>query len=201
MISNAFRSTRRLASVASSRADACSQILTLFGMCLTAEARTVFACSGGWRRTASSQTSSDVGHILQPWAISFLAACILPANSSNRAAAIQPGPCFGLVLVTDLSRCRSFLISPTSVSELIRSPSICVKYPFGSTTVCPDTESETRSSFCPSTAPLPSPMDARSVVAPGNVASVFVIADSFRAISSRESGAGVYFSSFCFFTL
>ena len=38
---------------------------------------------------------------------------------TSRAAATQPGACFGLVLITDLSRVRARLMSPISASVLI----------------------------------------------------------------------------------
>ena len=41
----------------------------------------------------------------------------LHTSSSRRAAAIQPGACFGLVLVTDLSSRRAFLMSLISASD------------------------------------------------------------------------------------
>ena len=45
-----------------------------------------------------------------------LACCSLPATSSRRAAAIQPGACLGFVLITDLSSRRAFLMSLISAS-------------------------------------------------------------------------------------
>lgn len=42
--------------------------------------------------------------------------CSLPATSSRRAAAIQPGACRGLVWMTDLSSSRAFLMSLISAS-------------------------------------------------------------------------------------
>ena len=38
---------------------------------------------------------------------------------TSRAAATQPGACFGLVLITDLSSVRARLMSPISASVLI----------------------------------------------------------------------------------
>ena len=60
---------------------------------------------------------------------------IFPANSSTRAAAIQPGPCLGFVEVTELSKVRARLMSPTSASEVILRLLRSVRYPLGSTTV------------------------------------------------------------------
>ena len=49
--------------------------------------------------------------------------------------------------VTDLSSVRAFLMSLTSVSLATESAFKSVRYPFGSITVCPETESMMRSSF------------------------------------------------------
>lgn len=68
-------------------------------------------CLLTWSLTASSQTSSFFGHTSQPLMMVFLAVCILPVTSSSLAAAIQPGACFGLVVITDLRRRRAFFTS------------------------------------------------------------------------------------------
>lgn len=60
---------------------------------------------------AWSQTSSLFGHISQPLAMILRAATIFLAWTSSAAAAIQPGACFGLVLMTDSSRARARLMS------------------------------------------------------------------------------------------
>lgn len=39
-------------------------------------------------------------------------------SSSSRAAAIQPGPCLGLVWITDFSSSRAFLMSLISASGI-----------------------------------------------------------------------------------
>ena len=116
MTSSAFRSTRRRMVTFVSSDAACNQILTLCGIFLTASARTVFALSGVCSRAASSHTSSEAGHALQPSRMTWRAATSFPATSSRRAAATQPGPWPGLVEVTDLSRSRAFLMSPISAS-------------------------------------------------------------------------------------
>ena len=67
---------------------------------------------------ASNHTSSASGHASHPNWINFRAAIAFPAISSTRAAAIQPGACFGLVVVTDFNSNRAFLISPTSEAVL-----------------------------------------------------------------------------------
>mmetsp|Transcript_21393 Transcript_21393/g.45961 ORF Transcript_21393/g.45961 Transcript_21393/m.45961 type:complete len:270 (-) Transcript_21393:748-1557(-) len=114
--SRALRSTlRRMVRLDSSDA-ACSQILTDEGIFFTASASTAFAFSDVCRRAASSQTSSFAGHALHPSRMTCLALSSLPATSSSRAAAIQPGPWPGLVEVTDLSSSRAFLMSPISAS-------------------------------------------------------------------------------------
>ena len=92
----------------------------------------------------------------------LLAAWSLPASSSRRAAAIQPGACFGFVEMTDFKSSRAFLMSEISASDEILMELRSVRYPLGSTTVWPDTESESLSSFKPSTVPRPSPTALRS---------------------------------------
>ena len=64
----------------------------------------------------SSHTSSFLGHFLQPSLMRLRAATSLPAISSNRAEAIQPGAWPGLVWITESSSRRDFLMSATSVS-------------------------------------------------------------------------------------
>src|SRR5690349_2687006 len=49
-------------------------------------------------RMFSSQASSLLGHCVQPLSIVFRAVTLLPANSSSRAAAIQPKAFVGFVL-------------------------------------------------------------------------------------------------------
>mmetsp|Transcript_47250 Transcript_47250/g.109670 ORF Transcript_47250/g.109670 Transcript_47250/m.109670 type:complete len:236 (+) Transcript_47250:340-1047(+) len=91
--SSALRSTlRRIVKLDSSEA-ACSQILTEEGIFFTASASTALALSEVCSRAASSHTSSLAGHALQPSRITCRALMSLPATSSRRAAAIQPGPC------------------------------------------------------------------------------------------------------------
>mmetsp|Transcript_627 Transcript_627/g.1343 ORF Transcript_627/g.1343 Transcript_627/m.1343 type:complete len:343 (+) Transcript_627:954-1982(+) len=141
------RSTAFLRTSCVSRSAALSQILTLVGSCSTAFARRVLAVSVGCNLAASSHTSSDSGHCSHPCSTILRAADIFPANSSTLAAAIQPGPCFGLVDVTDCSRIRAFLMSPTSASDDTLRLLSDVRYPLGSTTVCPDTLSDILSSL------------------------------------------------------
>jgi len=88
------------------------------GICLTALAKIILALSTLLRRAASNQTSSLFGHSSQPLEMISLAATILPANSSKRAAAIQPGAFFGLVVMTDFKSIRAFFISLISASLL-----------------------------------------------------------------------------------
>mmetsp|Transcript_6129 Transcript_6129/g.13365 ORF Transcript_6129/g.13365 Transcript_6129/m.13365 type:complete len:337 (-) Transcript_6129:253-1263(-) len=206
--SSALRRTRRRIVMFDSSEAAWSQILTEEGIFLTASASTALAFSGVWSRAASSQTSSLAGHALHPSRITWRALTSLPATSSRRAAAIQPGPWPGFVCVTDLSSSRAFLMSPisASVDTLIELRS--VRYPFGSTTVCPETESDIWSSLTERTAPRASPMDLRSVsgVAPPDmgvsippVVICFGSRDvctscSIRAFSSSVSGVGMNFS-------
>mmetsp|Transcript_7706 Transcript_7706/g.10818 ORF Transcript_7706/g.10818 Transcript_7706/m.10818 type:complete len:312 (-) Transcript_7706:280-1215(-) len=153
MNSKALRSTTRFLVASVSSSAALNQIFTLPDKCRTALAKIVLAFSGGVNREASSQTSSFSGQISQPCFIIFLAATNFPAYSSNLAAAIQPGPCFGFVLVTLFSKSLAFSMSPTSALELIFIEFKLVKYPFGSTTVCPETLSLIRSKFKPKTFP------------------------------------------------
>mmetsp|Transcript_33225 Transcript_33225/g.59484 ORF Transcript_33225/g.59484 Transcript_33225/m.59484 type:complete len:229 (-) Transcript_33225:991-1677(-) len=119
MRSSAFRSTRARAASSASNRDACTQSLTLLGSAATPRASTALAFSGVCSREHSSQTSSLVGQRSTPCWISDRAVDSLPASSSNRAAAIHPGPCFGLVPITDLSSRRAFLMSLISASEVI----------------------------------------------------------------------------------
>mmetsp|Transcript_12514 Transcript_12514/g.31218 ORF Transcript_12514/g.31218 Transcript_12514/m.31218 type:complete len:246 (+) Transcript_12514:2031-2768(+) len=204
--SRALRSTRRRIIAFDSSDAACSQILTDCGIFFTASASTVLAFSRVCSRAASSHTSSLAGHALQPSRITCRAATSLPATSSRRAAAIQPGPWPGLVEVTDLSSSRAFLMSPISASVEILIEFRSVRYPLGSTTVCPVTESDIWSSLTESTAPRASPIDLRSVsgVAPPAIgvsippkvicfsSRLWCTSCSFRAFSSSESGAGMY---------
>mmetsp|Transcript_38634 Transcript_38634/g.114848 ORF Transcript_38634/g.114848 Transcript_38634/m.114848 type:complete len:260 (-) Transcript_38634:872-1651(-) len=95
--SSALRSTRRRMPRLDSREAACSQILTEVGIFLIASARTTLAFSGVCSRAASSHTSSFAAQARQPSRMICRAATSLPATSSSRAAAIQPGPCPGLV--------------------------------------------------------------------------------------------------------
>ena len=85
-----------------------------------------------------------------------------------------------------------------------------VRYPLGSTTVCPLTESEILSSFSCTTVLRPAPMAVRSVVVPPPMgvvrppcASIAVaVASRAAADASRESGTGVKRSRcFCFLTV
>mmetsp|Transcript_9892 Transcript_9892/g.29575 ORF Transcript_9892/g.29575 Transcript_9892/m.29575 type:complete len:216 (+) Transcript_9892:447-1094(+) len=117
--SSARRSTAFLRRGSASNSAARSQSFVDVGSLATAVARTARAfASEPCRRADSSQTSSESGHVSQPIRISFLAAMALPAISSTRAAAIQPGGCRGFVVVTDFKSKRAFLMSPTSDSVL-----------------------------------------------------------------------------------
>mmetsp|Transcript_4163 Transcript_4163/g.6155 ORF Transcript_4163/g.6155 Transcript_4163/m.6155 type:complete len:243 (+) Transcript_4163:1824-2552(+) len=118
---------------------------------------------------ASSQTSSFLGQVSQPFMIRFLAAISFPVSCSRRAAAIQPGPCLGFVVMTLFNNKRAFLISCRSELDCTRTEEFkSVKYPFGSITVCPVTESATLSSFIPSILSLARPNCVRSFLpAPG----------------------------------
>mmetsp|Transcript_24624 Transcript_24624/g.33791 ORF Transcript_24624/g.33791 Transcript_24624/m.33791 type:complete len:224 (-) Transcript_24624:722-1393(-) len=147
------RSTAFLRASCCSSSAACSHTLTEVGMCSTALARMDLATSTGCRRAASSHTSSESGHISQPCRMILRACGVLEAYSSTRAAAIQPGPCLGLVVVTDCSRMRAFLMSPTSASLFTLRLLRLVRYPLGSTTVWPLTESDILSSRVDSAAP------------------------------------------------
>mmetsp|Transcript_25495 Transcript_25495/g.57898 ORF Transcript_25495/g.57898 Transcript_25495/m.57898 type:complete len:293 (-) Transcript_25495:1337-2215(-) len=117
MNSRAFRKILALIGFSVSRREASSHSFTEWGRAFTAFAITALAVAGFSRRAASTQTSSFVGHCLQPWAIRCRAVGIFPATSSNRAAAIHPGPCLGLLRTTDFSRVRAFLMSLTSASD------------------------------------------------------------------------------------
>mmetsp|Transcript_36360 Transcript_36360/g.79266 ORF Transcript_36360/g.79266 Transcript_36360/m.79266 type:complete len:286 (-) Transcript_36360:1072-1929(-) len=117
MNSRALRRTRAFAWTSCSRLAASIQRRTLWGSDFTALATTAFAFWGFSRRAASSQTSSLFGQCLQPCAISWRADCTLPATSSRRAAAIQPGPCLGLLVITLFSSVRAFLMSLISASD------------------------------------------------------------------------------------
>mmetsp|Transcript_58406 Transcript_58406/g.92839 ORF Transcript_58406/g.92839 Transcript_58406/m.92839 type:complete len:229 (-) Transcript_58406:91-777(-) len=119
MISNALRSTAFLFSISCSRLAAFSQILTDFGIFLTAAARIFLASFGECKRAASIQISCDEGQASVPRRIIDRAATSLPAASSKRAAAIQPGGCLGLVVITDFSNWRALRMSETSVSEVM----------------------------------------------------------------------------------
>ena len=133
--SSALRNTRRLRTSSSSNCAARIHSSTLFGNATTALARTARATSGGFRRAFSSHASADVGHASHPLCAKLRAAAIFPASSSRRAAAIQPGACFGLVLMTDLSRRRAFFTSEISDVEDTFTLESEVRYPLGSTTV------------------------------------------------------------------
>ena len=82
----------------------------------TALANMALAFWGDCSRAASSQMSGFLGHAWQPLAATLRAWASRPATSSSRAAAIQPGAWPGLVVVTDLSSSRAFLMSPISAS-------------------------------------------------------------------------------------
>mmetsp|Transcript_41753 Transcript_41753/g.102834 ORF Transcript_41753/g.102834 Transcript_41753/m.102834 type:complete len:210 (-) Transcript_41753:305-934(-) len=196
MFSSALRSTRRFLSSSVSSCAACIQIFTDCGKLTTPRARMARAFSGVFRRAASIHTSSLLGQASQPFWMNERAACSLPASSSRRAAAIHPGACLGLVLITDFSSSRAFLMSLISASELILRLLRSVRYPLGSTTVWPLTESDRRSSFSPSMVPRPSPMAVRSVTPPPLGVSiplgpaVLDVAFSAIAFCSSVSGAG-----------
>jgi len=145
--SRARRRTTFFDSSAVSSSAARSHSLTLVEMCRMALASTALACSGVASRAASSHTSSLSGHVSHPLAMSVRAIASFPANASTRAAAIHPGPCLGLVVVTLLRRRRAFLMSPISESVDTLIEFNPVRYPFGSTTVWPVTESDILSSW------------------------------------------------------
>ncbi|OMH79794.1 hypothetical protein AX774_g6783, partial [Zancudomyces culisetae] len=86
---------------------AACQILMLFGSSFIACPNITFAFSTVCNRAASSHTSSLFGHSSAPFIICVLAAPIFPASSSNRAAAIHPGACFGFVTVTLFNNFRT----------------------------------------------------------------------------------------------
>mmetsp|Transcript_32518 Transcript_32518/g.98301 ORF Transcript_32518/g.98301 Transcript_32518/m.98301 type:complete len:286 (+) Transcript_32518:448-1305(+) len=117
MNSRAFRNTRAFAWTSCSRFAASIQRRTLWGNDLTALATTAFALCGFSSRAASSHTSSLFGQCLHPWAINWRADCTLPATSSRREAAIHPGPCLGLLVITDFNKVRAFLMSLMSASD------------------------------------------------------------------------------------
>mmetsp|Transcript_32048 Transcript_32048/g.107904 ORF Transcript_32048/g.107904 Transcript_32048/m.107904 type:complete len:341 (+) Transcript_32048:1640-2662(+) len=138
----------------SSNSAALSQTFVEVGSLCTACAKIALAFAEPLcNRAASSQTSSESGHVSQPSWMILRAAMALPAISSTRAAAIQPGACFGFVVVTDLSKSRAFLMSPTSDAVFTLTELRSVRYPLGSTTVWPVTESDILSSFRPKTVP------------------------------------------------
>mmetsp|Transcript_2679 Transcript_2679/g.10628 ORF Transcript_2679/g.10628 Transcript_2679/m.10628 type:complete len:323 (+) Transcript_2679:1524-2492(+) len=133
--SSALRNTRRLRTSSSSNCAACIHSSTSSGNATTARARTARATSGGFKRAFSSHASADVGQASHPLCAKLRAAEIFPASSSKRAAAIHPGACFGLVLMTDLSRRRAFFTSEISDVEDTLTLEREVRYPLGSTTV------------------------------------------------------------------
>ena len=133
--SSALRNTRRLRTSSSSNCAACIHSSTSSGNATTARARTALATSGGFKRAFSSHASADVGQASHPLCAKLRAAEIFPASSSKRAAAIHPGACFGLVLMTDLSRRRAFFTSEISDVEDTLTLEREVRYPLGSTTV------------------------------------------------------------------
>src|SRR4051812_4239472 len=67
-----------------------AQPTTEVGSFWTALPRMTLADLGLWRRTASSQMSSLVGHISQPFMMISRAFTSLPVSFSKRAAAIHP---------------------------------------------------------------------------------------------------------------
>ena len=160
--SRALRKTRRLRASSSSRNAACVHRSTFVGSASTARAKIARAVSGGFKRAFSIQTSAFPGHASHPRCAKLRAALIFPASSSRRAAAIQPGACFGFVLITDLSSSLAFLTSAMSDVDDTFTLERPVRYPLGSTTVCPATESPIASSFSPSTLERPSPTAVRS---------------------------------------
>ena len=198
MFSNARLSTRRLRSSSASSLAACIQIFTELGSDTTPRARIALAFSGVLSLAASIHTSSDFGHASHPFWMKLLAAWSFPASSSNLAAAIHPGACFGLVEMTDFKSSLAFLMSEISASDEILMDFKSVRYPFGSTTVCPDTESDSLSSFRPSTVPRPSPTALRSVSAPSSTSWVLTPFSS-SALCSSVSGAGANCAKSFFF--
>mmetsp|Transcript_4455 Transcript_4455/g.16309 ORF Transcript_4455/g.16309 Transcript_4455/m.16309 type:complete len:356 (+) Transcript_4455:1268-2335(+) len=189
--SNARRKTRRLRSSSSSSCAACIQIFTEFGSACTPRAKIALPFSGVFKRAASIHTSSFFGHASHPFCINTRACCNFPANSSKRAAAIQPGACFGFVLITLLSNNLAFLISEISAALVIFCAPKSVKYPLGSIVVCPVTESLNLSSFNPSTVPRPSPTAVKSCSPPFSSASALVVSFSASALANSVSGAGM----------
>mmetsp|Transcript_2203 Transcript_2203/g.8463 ORF Transcript_2203/g.8463 Transcript_2203/m.8463 type:complete len:384 (+) Transcript_2203:502-1653(+) len=164
IFSRAFRSTCRFRSSSSSSCVACIHRSTFRGMCATARAKIALASSAVLSRAFSLQTSGFMGHASHPFCAKDRAALIFPASSSNLAAAIQPGACFGFVFITDFSNSLAFLTSLISAVDEIFWLCSEVKYPVGSTTVCPLTLSPMESSFSPRTAPRPSPTAVRSLL-------------------------------------
>ena len=100
-----------------SSAAAFIQILTDWGSSRAALAMIRLAFSGMLSSAAWSQTSSLFGHISHPFAMIFRAATIFLACTSSAAAAIHPGACFGLVLMTESSKARARLMSPIWASD------------------------------------------------------------------------------------
>ncbi|GIX62894.1 G-patch domain-containing protein [Babesia caballi] len=219
MNSSAFRRIRRLSLTLVARLAASTHTLTDLGTILTALASTACTYSGFSRRAASSHTSSRSPHFSHASAMISRAFAIFPASSSTRAAAIHPDACVGFVAITDLSSVRAFLMSATSLSLLMFIDSRSVRYPLGSTTVCPPMLSVTLSSVSESTAPLACPRSFSELVAPEGagiaaavagvalppmipsgvakpsgvaVPTLLSICICARAEYSRESGAGVY---------
>mmetsp|Transcript_7194 Transcript_7194/g.44643 ORF Transcript_7194/g.44643 Transcript_7194/m.44643 type:complete len:227 (+) Transcript_7194:6124-6804(+) len=215
MCSNALRSTRAFAASSFSRDAALIHSCTLRGIVVTPRARMSAASAGCESLAASSHTSSFCGHASHPFLMRFLAAETFPATSSSLAAAIHPGPCPGLVATMLFKSSLAFFRSATSASDLSLIPCRSVRYPFGSTTVCPETLSDARSSCKESTVPLPSATEVKSADAdalspsslPPTVAfktagsSCAREAFSAAALASSVSGGGANFSSFCFLTV
>ena len=87
----------------------------------------------------------------------------------------------------------SWMSAVLDIFMLFRS----VRYPFGSTTVWPDTLSEARSSLRPSMVPRPAPTAVRSVAPPAGVSSpepttLPAVSFSAAAWARSVSGTGVY---------
>ncbi len=91
MLSRARRTTRFLESGSFSSVMASIHSRTERRLALIASAAIILAFRPSFRRMFSSQTSSLLGQCLHPRAMTVLAAPSFPANSSTRAAAIQPG--------------------------------------------------------------------------------------------------------------
>ena len=139
----------------------------------------------------------------------FLAAWILPVTSSSRAEAIQAGGWFGLVSRTDLRRSLAFLTSLMSPPCEGIMDWRSVRYPLGSTTVWPVTESELCLRRRSIRLFLASPILRRSrspvgvsmpVAVPGSAEASPLLGSSVVAVSppndlaSMASDMGVYFS-------